>query len=295
MTAFHWSRQRPLIGPAMLKSGQDQAVRQSRDFGPFGNGAAYTVQCQEATTPPIPGLFGLGGPSAVLGAVWAIVVDPIQGLTRWRVTHVGIEAIEALPPLTDGDATSPVTRISGGGNTLTSGTHLAPNPVGATSGHSVLDVLWRELYPWGTLLSGNASFLFENFGRPRNGGPRDLSSEASTASRPSVTKIRGQDLLLCSTVASTSPVGVPVIRPDPIHDNKASEPLPGQVDEVLRRAMLGPDESIPTFLRAEVVSILLDLPRRQVDRSFTGCAGRQRHRSRHLTQCRSNYTVSMVA
>ena len=64
----------------------------------------------EALGASIERLFALCGPSAVLGRVRAVVVDPVDRVFRgWLMTHVGQERHERITPLiADDDASSSV-------------------------------------------------------------------------------------------------------------------------------------------------------------------------------------------
>lgn len=62
----------------------------------------------------IVGLFGIGGPTTVLGTIGTIIVDPINACAIRSHAHIGKECQKAsFPAVTDGNATPAVAPIVG--------------------------------------------------------------------------------------------------------------------------------------------------------------------------------------
>ena len=90
-------------GGAQRHSGIEAALERARPHvvltRPFRYGETLTLQLQKALAPVV-ALLKRCRPSAILRAIWSVVVDAIQRvLGRWLRPHVGQEGLKAsLPP-----------------------------------------------------------------------------------------------------------------------------------------------------------------------------------------------------
>ena len=88
--------------------------------------------------PPVQGLFSVGGPSTILRAVRAVVVDAVNGQpARWWLAHVSQEVLEFKPAVADRDAAAAVTLIGMILRIRASLFHLHPAEVSTGASHAV--------------------------------------------------------------------------------------------------------------------------------------------------------------
>ena len=60
---------------------------------------------------PIVVLLLAGSPTAVVGSVVALVVDPIQATTLWSWSHILVEVLELSPPLANSNPPTTVIMV----------------------------------------------------------------------------------------------------------------------------------------------------------------------------------------
>lgn len=150
----------------------------------------------------IGGLLFAGCPSAVVGLVVPVIVDPVDGQVARPRTHVGIEGSEVHPPVTDLDAAPAVVRVVLVRGVLTASAHRRPDVVLSRPRHAVRCEARRA--PVGHVAAAA--------GR----GPR------------SHVGLPGNNLL--ATVASEPPEQPSTCAPLLLQRDEASIPLPRQVD-----------------------------------------------------------------
>lgn len=81
-------------------------------LGPFSYAALFPTNRQDSVVARVAGLFFGGKPSAVLGLVVSIRVDPVKSKSLRARPHVCQEISEQTPPFAHRDTTSPVARVS---------------------------------------------------------------------------------------------------------------------------------------------------------------------------------------
>ena len=97
--------------------------------------------------PTITGLYRTTCPSAVLGRVQAIVVDPIKRASRRARGHVRDEGADVMPALAHGDSASTVSGILRELRVVAAGHHCLPCPVermGATEAPGQPVLRWMK-------------------------------------------------------------------------------------------------------------------------------------------------------
>lgn len=96
---------------------------------------------KQSVFPRIRALLYLGGPFAVVSAIRAFVVAPLQRMRAARaISHVGIEPGEVLPFWAYRDAAPAVPVIIGTILFLTSASHVDPNSIDRRAVHSMLGI-----------------------------------------------------------------------------------------------------------------------------------------------------------
>lgn len=123
-----WSSQSAFCGPARSQPIIQAPSRKPCTLGPGSDAMSFTVEGQVASVPPIPSLLSPRCPSAVVGRVALIVIDPLDGVT-WRrpATHVGQEGLERVVPTgAHGNPPSAIPRELGVTRIGTSITQLSP-------------------------------------------------------------------------------------------------------------------------------------------------------------------------
>lgn len=123
--------QRTLKGPPQLESSAQRSLLQSRQVAPFSKRLGLTLIRDHSIGSPVSRLLDLRRPAHVSGRVRAVVVDAVDRMF-WRRSrpHVSKECLEGLsPPLTDGDASAAIERITLGSGITASVQHPLPNSV----------------------------------------------------------------------------------------------------------------------------------------------------------------------
>jgi len=104
----------------------------------IGNCIRYTSDCRGAIVPRVVRLLNLCGPTAVLLAVVAFVINAVQRQSSWPLPHVFQEVLEGIQPsFTDNDSSSSVIAVGIGTWVIAPSFHLHPTFVGGRFGHSV--------------------------------------------------------------------------------------------------------------------------------------------------------------
>lgn len=176
-------------------------------------GALRAVTARVFFLPPsIAVLLRARRPAAILGRVWAVVVDAVNGVPSARPwPHVGQEIREVLPALANFNPSSSVVLIRGIVGIAAAFTHLLPRVELRMGVHAVLGQASRRL----------------------------LDLEAFTASRFPVSKTLAGDGALCAAVAAAEPHRLSRASGDAARcrcatkNGPAAEPAAGYVDQRL--------------------------------------------------------------
>lgn len=111
----------------------------TRAVGPSCQRQCLAIVGQMDVLTHVPHLFGWSRPTTVLGAVRPVIVDSVNAVALRRARpHVGVEVIEGLPALADGDPTSTITWKVSHLRVLAPSLHVDPDSVFRTAGQSVL-------------------------------------------------------------------------------------------------------------------------------------------------------------
>lgn len=131
--------QRLLHGKPTGKALVERPRGNSELSAPLGDGLRLAVDFNVPANATVPHLLCAGGPAAVLRAIVAIVVLPVQGVPRcWGLAHIGSERLEAFcPPFADLDPAPAVVGEACAGGVEASALHLQPNAVQPRSGPSM--------------------------------------------------------------------------------------------------------------------------------------------------------------
>jgi len=115
--------------PALFDSATDRIGREPVLRSQINGYMLNTVDDDFDGPPRVLGLLGAGGPLAVFGAVWSVIINAVQGRPLWPVAHIGNEPPEVSPLLADGNAARAISVIVVGLRRLASPAHLAPSDV----------------------------------------------------------------------------------------------------------------------------------------------------------------------
>ena len=114
-TIFGFCHRRLLV-PSTLDSPSNAGFAYAKPIGPVFHAHGFAVRGNHVVPAMIPGLFALCGPTAIFGAVVAVVVDAIyRVLGGWANSHVAQELLKRSPLLGDTDASSSVVLETAGG------------------------------------------------------------------------------------------------------------------------------------------------------------------------------------
>ncbi len=102
------SRQRPCDGPSESKSTHDRGVTKTSAVAPICDAKGDTIMRQAMSPAGISRLINRSCPSAIVGLVIAIIVDPIESVVRRTYSHVLTERREVQPSFTDANTASAV-------------------------------------------------------------------------------------------------------------------------------------------------------------------------------------------
>lgn len=138
--ATQWRRQGSFKAPAFAGNAvYNQPRRHPHALGQILQALLPALPLDHERGAGVSGLAGSGSPTAVLGRIRAVVVDPVnRGVgrrLRAKVRHVVCETIRSAPPLADRDSTRPVVRVGRRVWVVASGKHAC---VGAVSGSARL-------------------------------------------------------------------------------------------------------------------------------------------------------------
>lgn len=92
---------------------------------PFRGSLNSTLIFDAPCIASIIGILFWRSPSAIIGRISSVVVDPINLLTLWAGAHISQKILEIIPSFTDGDSAIGVT-----GLLTTPSTHLNPDLIG---------------------------------------------------------------------------------------------------------------------------------------------------------------------
>lgn len=113
-TRFHRFSQSSLNRPVITQAPPDSGSTDPGAADPLGQRQRDAIVGQQTgirIRATIQRLDILSRPSAIFWAIGAVVVDAIDAVLRRRThPHVGVEVLEGLPPVTDGDAAPAVMR-----------------------------------------------------------------------------------------------------------------------------------------------------------------------------------------
>lgn len=160
--AFH----RPLdcVQPSI-----NDVVRDTERGCPVHDGHRPAVMSQVAIVAPVPALLGLCRPPTIIGAVGAVVVNPVDAvLRRGARPHVGIERGEVVPPLADRDAPPAIVGVCLEARITAASPHATPRAVLGRADHLVIvAALGRRVDPLPTLTAAGLG-VPSSQGRPGN-------------------------------------------------------------------------------------------------------------------------------
>lgn len=142
MTAApHWWIEQPFIRPPMLPAPIDRSGFCPKALDPLCDCERDAVSGDEAIAASVSSLLKPSGPTAVSRFVIHVVLDPIERHAVRRITHIGVEICEALPPLAHLDPAPAISREISAIRLLASAQHEPPNHVCAGSGAPVLELV----------------------------------------------------------------------------------------------------------------------------------------------------------
>lgn len=84
--------------PVTTQAASDYESIEASHVTPLGQRMGFAVGRDEAIGAHIAHLRFTCRPSAILAAIWAVVVDAIQRVHRWRIAHILIEGDKAVDP-----------------------------------------------------------------------------------------------------------------------------------------------------------------------------------------------------
>lgn len=82
-------------------------------------------------------LLASSSPTAVVGGIGSVVVNPVEGETPWTTAHVGKERVKGLPAAAHLDASAAIVFELGVGTVLASSLHRTPYVVFRSVRHAV--------------------------------------------------------------------------------------------------------------------------------------------------------------
>lgn len=165
--------------PSSFQAVADGCRRQANNAPPFGQAAGFSPRGDVNIIPPIAVLGCAGGPTAVVGGIAAVRVDPINGHPRIGLAHVGKKVGEVVPSCANGDPSTAVAVELRHIRIIAPAPHFHPAPVRrrANSGAPV-----GRKSPYGGFVS-----------------------KAAAGSRVSLAEVRPEHLSRGATVTQTSP------------------------------------------------------------------------------------------
>ena len=132
---------------------------------PLGKRLGFPVVSKQRVRTLVVHLIDAVRPSTIAWFIVAVVVDAVNRVTFWAITHVCVKGSKGLPLWTNGDSTPTINRVLVVVRVLASRFHVAPAVVGSwgcpcvkTSYHPMLKVAPSSfLVPLASARSGHAS------------------------------------------------------------------------------------------------------------------------------------------
>jgi hypothetical protein len=120
------------IGSSVIKSPRDRATWYAKHFRPLGDTQPLSVVSDKPCGRPVSTLFGLGSPSAIIGAIRAVAIYSINRmLLGWSFSHIRHKEGEVIPSRTHAHALSSVKVILKIRRVIASCSHIYPRLVEA--------------------------------------------------------------------------------------------------------------------------------------------------------------------
>lgn len=193
--------QRSFISPSSSDAIHNGCRWNASAFAPLSRAQCYAVVCEQDVTRVVAALLLKGGPSAVLWAIVAVLINAVDGMLGRRATaHVGQKVVERLPSVADTNASETVVLGVSLVCSAASLSHVFP-----------AQVLWAFV-ALASLAMGDGVWFFT------------LSAPA-TGGYP-VSEVGAHDLPNCSAVTATKPA----IAMNMLHHGPSSKPLSSQID-----------------------------------------------------------------
>lgn len=124
----NWCREGALSRPSELRNSVEDAFRCNAGFlGPRGNRLCPSGVLNQMVVAPVSALFDAGRPTAIVGRIWAGIVDAIKARAVGTRLHVTQELLELMPCITDVDPTASVVAITSVRWSVTPAVHRLPH------------------------------------------------------------------------------------------------------------------------------------------------------------------------
>lgn len=137
--AEYWSSQRSLHAPSKPEPVAQDFMWNTDPVSPICNAQSGVVQRQHPVCSQVALLLFTCGPLAVVRAIAAAVVDALNRVAVWSVTHVGNKQREVSPSLTDRYSSSAVTMVFGAMWVMASVKESCPNIKESVAGPTMRD------------------------------------------------------------------------------------------------------------------------------------------------------------
>lgn len=199
--------QRALQGPR-AKAVVHRRLRDAESLCPCRGRQRLTSEVNQACRRAIVVLLLPRRPSAILGRIVGVVVDPIEREPGSRISHVGVERARIAPPLAHANSASAVPMKAKTVRVVAAADHSDPS-----------------LIPACAAVDGSAVL--------RHSHPRALPAKTPTGSNESGGKVLVRDHSFGTALARATPPRFPVACAIEGCRREAAESLPGQIVEVV--------------------------------------------------------------
>lgn len=135
---MNWLSQSTIHGPSAIQSRPKCAQLHASFLSPSSYTLRPARECQKHVLTAVAILFLSRGPSAVIRAIIAIVVDAVQGLSLWPISHIFVKGSERLSPsVAYANPSSSIVRVCSVVWIAAATDHLAPNAIFGRISHSM--------------------------------------------------------------------------------------------------------------------------------------------------------------
>ncbi len=131
--------------PSVGKPTPDQSAREFSFFFPSRNSLSPSVMCEQHGIAAILRLLFSGSPTAILFAIWSVIVYAFQGLSVWARSHVLIELGKIVPFFANIYSSTTVAKIKCAAFVEASLAHRLPDAILWDSFRKTVRCGWRNV------------------------------------------------------------------------------------------------------------------------------------------------------